>query len=260
MNTIFDRMITNIVLLCCILKKSWVHPLTPYETGESKKQQVATMFNNVAGTYDFLNHFFSVGIDKLWRRKLVNLIGINRPKLILDVATGTADLAIAETRLQPDKIIGVDISEKMLDVGREKIKKYPNIELQTGDSENLQFPENTFDAVSVSFGVRNFENVPAGLSEMRRVLKPKGKVFILEFSKPSNWLVQKLYYFYFCNVLPFVGKLISKDARAYTYLPESVRLFPDGQKFVELLQQAGYKNIECKPLTFGISTIYIGEK
>ena len=159
-------------------------------------------------------HFFSVGIDKLWRRKLVNLIGINRPKLILDVATGTADLAIAETRLQPDKIIGVDISEKMLDVGREKIKKYPNIELQTGDSENLQFPENTFDAVSVSFGVRNFENVPAGLSEMRRVLKPKGKVFILEFSKPSNWLVQKLYYFYFCNVLPFVGKLISKDARA----------------------------------------------
>lgn len=235
-------------------------PLTPYETGESKKQQVATMFNNVAGTYDFLNHFFSVGIDKLWRRKLVNLIGINRPKLILDVATGTADLAIAETRLQPDKIIGVDISEKMLDVGREKIKKYPNIELQTGDSENLQFPENTFDAVSVSFGVRNFENVPAGLSEMHRVLKPKGKVFILEFSKPSNWLVQKLYYFYFCNVLPFVGKLISKDARAYTYLPESVRLFPDGQKFVELLQQAGYKNIECKPLTFGISTIYIGEK
>lgn len=234
--------------------------LTPYETGESKKQQVATMFNNVAGTYDFLNHFFSIGIDKLWRRKLVNLIGINRPKLILDVATGTADLAIAETRLQPDKIIGVDISEKMLDVGREKIKKYPNIELQTGDSENLQFPENTFDAVSVSFGVRNFENVPAGLSEMRRVLKPKGKVFILEFSKPSNWLVQKLYYFYFCNVLPFVGKLISKDARAYTYLPESVRLFPDGQKFVELLQQAGYKNIECKPLTFGISTIYIGEK
>ena len=206
-------------------------PLTPYNTSESKKQQVATMFNNVAGTYDFLNHFFSVGIDKLWRRKLVNLIGINRPKLILDVATGTADLAIAETRLQPDKIIGVDISEKMLDVGREKIKKYPNIELQTGDSENLQFPENTFDAVSVSFGVRNFENVPAGLSEMRRVLKPKGKVFILEFSKPSNWLVQKLYYFYFCNVLPFVGKLISKDARAYTYLPESVRLFPDGQKW-----------------------------
>lgn len=218
------------------------------------------MFNNVAGTYDFLNHFFSVGIDKLWRRKLVKLIGKTNPKMILDVATGTADLAIAETKLNPTKIIGVDISEKMLDVGREKIKSYPSIELQLGDSENLQFTENTFDAVSVSFGVRNFENVPAGLSEMRRVLKPSGKVFILEFSKPGNWLVQKLYYFYFCNVLPFVGKLVSKDARAYTYLPESVRMFPDGQKFVALMQEAGYKNIECKPLTFGISTIYIGEK
>lgn len=135
-------------------------PITPYNSGESKKQQVATMFNNVAGTYDFLNHFFSVGIDKLWRRKLVKLIGKTKPKMILDVATGTADLAIAETRLNPTKIIGVDISEKMLDVGREKIKSYPCIELQLGDSENLQFPENTFDAVSVSFGVRNFENVP----------------------------------------------------------------------------------------------------
>ncbi|CAF3448067.1 unnamed protein product, partial [Rotaria sp. Silwood2] len=143
-------------------------PLTPYNTGESKKQQVATMFNNVAGTYDFLNHFFSVGIDKLWRRKLVKLIGVTNPKLILDVATGTADLAIAETRLNPEKIIGVDISEKMLNVGREKIKSYPNIELQLGDSENLQFPDNTFDAVSVAFGVRNFENVTVGLSEMRR--------------------------------------------------------------------------------------------
>jgi demethylmenaquinone methyltransferase/2-methoxy-6-polyprenyl-1,4-benzoquinol methylase len=235
-------------------------PITPYNSVESKKQQVASMFNNVAGTYDFLNHFFSVGIDKIWRRKLVKLIGITNPKIILDVATGTADLAIAETKLKPDKIIGVDISEKMLDVGREKIKPYPIIELQLGDSENLQFPDNMFDAVSVSFGVRNFENVPAGLSEMHRVLKPGGKLFILEFSKPGNWLVKKLYYFYFCNVLPFVGKLVSKDARAYTYLPESVRMFPDGQKFVELLQQAGYKNIECKPLTFGISTIYIGEK
>jgi demethylmenaquinone methyltransferase / 2-methoxy-6-polyprenyl-1,4-benzoquinol methylase len=156
-------------------------PITPYDTGESKKQQVATMFNNVAGTYDFLNHFFSLGIDKLWRRKLVKLIGATQPKFILDVATGTADLAIAETKLLPKKIIGVDISEKMLDVGRGKIKSYPSIELQLGDSEDLQFPENTFDAVSVAFGVRNFEHVPVGLSEMRRVLKPGGKVFILEF-------------------------------------------------------------------------------
>mgnify|MGYP000954111422 FL=1 len=235
-------------------------PLTPYNSGESKKEQVATMFNNVAGTYDFLNHFFSVGIDKLWRRKLVNLIGESNPKIILDVATGTADLAIAETKLHPEKIIGVDISEKMLEVGKEKTKNYPNIELALGDSEHLQFEDHSFDAVSVSFGVRNFENVPAGLSEMRRVLKTGGKVFILEFSKPKNWLVRKLYYFYFCNVLPFIGKMISKDSNAYTYLPESVRLFPDGVQFVELLRQAGYKNIICKTLTFGISTIYIGEK
>lgn len=235
-------------------------PLTPYNTTESKKEQVAAMFNNVAGTYDFLNHFFSVGIDKLWRRKLVRLIGESKPKHLLDVATGTADLAIAETKLNPDKIIGIDISEKMLAIGKEKTKDYPTIELQLGDSENIQFSDNTFDAVSVSFGVRNFENVTVGLEEMRRVLKPGGKVFILEFSKPTNWLVSKLYYFYFCNVLPFIGKLISKDEHAYAYLPESVRIFPDGKKFVELMQYAGYKNIQCKPLTFGISTIYIGEK
>lgn len=235
-------------------------PLTPYNTSDSKKQQVATMFNNVAGTYDFLNHFFSLGIDKLWRRKLVKLIGKSNPKLILDVATGTADLAIAESKLNPEKIIGVDISEKMLDVGREKIKNYPCIELQLGDSENLQFETDTFDAVSVSFGVRNFENVIAGLTEMRRVLKPEGKIFILEFSKPKNWFIQKIYYFYFCTVLPFIGKIVSKDASAYTYLPESVKIFPDGKKFVELMQYVGFKNIECKPLTFGISTIYIAKK
>ncbi|MFN8284716.1 MAG: bifunctional demethylmenaquinone methyltransferase/2-methoxy-6-polyprenyl-1,4-benzoquinol methylase UbiE [Chitinophagales bacterium] len=235
-------------------------PLTPYNTNESKKEQVATMFNNVAGTYDFLNHFFSLGIDKLWRRKLVKLIGKSKPKQILDVATGTADLAIAEAKLNPEKITGVDISEKMLAVGREKIKNYPNIELQIGDSENLQFDDNSFDAVSVSFGVRNFENVTKGLTEMKRVLKPDGKVFVLEFSKPKNWFIQKIYFFYFCTVLPFIGKIVSKDASAYTYLPESVKLFPDGEKFVELLQNVGFKNIECKTLTFGISTIYIAKK
>jgi len=235
-------------------------PLTPYNTNDSKTKQVAEMFNNVAGTYDFLNHFFSLGIDKLWRRKLVKLIGQSNPKQILDVATGTADVAIAETKLNPDKIIGVDISEKMLAVGREKIKKYPNIELQLADGADLPFANDTFDAVSISFGIRNFENAAAGLGEMRRVLKPGAKVFVLEFSKPTNWFFKKIYYFYFCYVLPFVGKIVSKDARAYTYLPESVRIFPDGKKFVELLQYAGFKNIECKPLTFGISTIYIAEK
>ncbi len=235
-------------------------PLTPYNSEESKKKQVADMFNNVAGTYDFLNHFFSMGIDKLWRRKLVQLMGKTSPKIILDVATGTADLAIAETKLNPEKIIGVDISENMLAVGKEKTKNIPTIELKLADGEHLPFENDSFDAVSIAFGIRNFENVLAGLGEMHRVLKIGGKVFVLEFSKPTNWLVKKLYYFYFCNVLPFVGKLVSKDARAYSYLPESVRIFPDGKKFVELLQYAGFKKIECKQLTFGISTIYIAEK
>jgi demethylmenaquinone methyltransferase/2-methoxy-6-polyprenyl-1,4-benzoquinol methylase len=237
-----------------------MNSVTPYNSGESKKQQVAAMFNNVAGTYDFLNHCFSLGIDKRWRKKLVTLIGKTNPKYILDVATGTADLAIAEMKLQPEKIIGIDISEKMLEAGKEKAKRYPEIELRLGDGEKLQFADHTFDAVSVAFGVRNFEDIHAGLAEMRRVLKPGGKVFILEFSKPRNRLFKKLYYFYFCNVLPFAGRIISKDAKAYSYLPESVRAFPDGEKFVELLQNAGYKNTECKQLTFGISTIYIAEK
>ena len=235
-------------------------PLTPYNSNESKKQQIATMFNNVAGTYDFLNHFFSLGIDKLWRRKLISLLRKSNPKQILDVATGTADLAIAATAVNPEKIIGVDISEKMLEVGKQKIKKYPNIELQLADGENLPFHDNTFDVVTIAFGIRNFENAIAGLGEMRRVLNVGGKIFVLEFSKPQNWFIKKLYYFYFCNVLPFVGKLVSKDDSAYSYLPESVRIFPDGKKFVELLQYAGFKKIECKQLTFGISTIYIAEK
>lgn len=235
-------------------------PLTPYNTNESKKEQVASMFNNVAGTYDFLNHFFSMGIDKLWRRKLVKIMGQSKPKIILDVATGTADLAIAETKLNPEKIIGVDISEKMLEVGKTKTKQYPTIELKLADGEQLPFENNTFDAVSIAFGIRNFENVIPGLAEMHRVLKIGGKVYVLEFSKPTNWFIKKIYYFYFCNVLPFVGKLVSKDARAYSYLPESVRIFPDGKKFVELLQYAGFKKIECRQLTFGISTIYIAEK
>ncbi|MEZ5055318.1 MAG: bifunctional demethylmenaquinone methyltransferase/2-methoxy-6-polyprenyl-1,4-benzoquinol methylase UbiE [Chitinophagales bacterium] len=235
-------------------------PLTPYNTNESKKEQVASMFNNVAGTYDFLNHFFSMGIDKLWRRKLVKIMGQSNPKIILDVATGTADLAIAETKLNPEKIIGVDISEKMLEVGKTKTKQYPTIELKLADGEQLPFENNTFDAVSIAFGIRNFENVIPGLAEMHRVLKIGGKVYVLEFSKPTNWFIKKIYYFYFCNVLPFVGKLVSKDARAYSYLPESVRIFPDGKKFVELLQYAGFKKIECRQLTFGISTIYIAEK
>ena len=236
------------------------NPVTPYNTSESKKKQVAGMFNNVAGTYDFLNHFFSLGIDKLWRKKLVRMMGLQKPETILDVATGTGDLAIAEAALHPKKIVGIDISEKMLDAGKSKISKYPNIEFHLGDGENIPFPDDSFDAVSVSFGVRNFENVPKGLLEMRRVLNENGKIYILEFSKPKNELFKKLYYFYFCTVLPFIGKLVSKDSNAYTYLPESVKQFPDGTAFVALMEEAGYKEIKCTTLTFGISTIYTAKK
>lgn len=236
------------------------NPVTPYNTSESKKKQVAGMFNNVAGTYDFLNHFFSLGIHKLWRKKLVRMMGLQKPETILDVATGTGDLAIAEAALHPKKIVGIDISEKMLDAGKSKISKYPNIEFHLGDGENIPFPDDSFDAVSVSFGVRNFENVPKGLLEMRRVLNENGKIYILEFSKPKNELFKKLYYFYFCTVLPFIGKLVSKDSNAYTYLPESVKQFPDGTAFVALMEEAGYKEIKCTTLTFGISTIYTAKK
>lgn len=236
------------------------NPVTPYNTSESKKKQVADMFNNVAGTYDFLNHFFSLGIDKLWRKKLVRMMGLQKPETILDVATGTGDLAIAEAVLHAKKIVGIDISEKMLDAGKSKISKYPNIEFHLGDGENIPFPDDSFDAVSVSFGVRNFENVPKGLLEMRRVLNENGKIYILEFSKPKNELFKKLYYFYFCTVLPFIGKLVSKDSNAYTYLPESVKQFPDGTAFVALMEEAGYKEIKCTTLTFGISTIYTAKK
>lgn len=235
----------------------------PYDADGGKKEQVATMFDNISGKYDFLNHFLSMGIDKLWRKKVVKMLKAERPKIVLDVATGTGDLAIADLNAQPEKVIGIDISAGMLEMGRQKIKQLQledKIELQLGDSENIQFSDRHFDAITVAFGVRNYENLDKGLSEMHRVLKPGGSLFVLEFSKPSNWFFKKLYYFYFCNVLPFIGKLVSKDPRAYTYLPESVQAFPDGEKFAGHLKQAGFKTVECIPLTFGISTIYKAKK
>lgn len=236
----------------------------PYkaETG-SKKEQIARMFDNIAKSYDFLNHFLSLGIDILWRKKAVRMLAPAQPKLILDIATGTGDFALETLALNPDKIIGVDISAGMLEIGMKKIQKAglsDKIDLQLGDSEKLHFDDNTFDALTVAFGVRNYENLEKGLSDMYRVLKPNGTVVILEFSKPTGFPFKQLYQFYFRFVLPMIGKLISHDNSAYTYLPESVQAFPDGQKFVDILENVGYKHITVTPLTFGISSIYMAKK
>jgi demethylmenaquinone methyltransferase/2-methoxy-6-polyprenyl-1,4-benzoquinol methylase len=238
--------------------------VVPYkEDPGAKKQQVARMFNRISGRYDFLNHFLSLGIDILWRKKAIRLLKDKHPKQILDVATGTGDFAIEALALNPDRVIGVDISEGMLDVGRAKLtqrKLDKRIELRTGDSENLPFEDNIFDAVIVAFGVRNFENLEAGLKEMHRVLKPGGTVVILEFSKPSKFPMKQLYNAYFTAILPTIGRLISRDDSAYRYLPESVQAFPDGNDFLNVLSGTGFKNPKCDPLTFGISSLYWGSK
>lgn len=236
----------------------------PYkDNSDAKKKQVAEMFDSISGKYDFLNHFLSLGIDIRWRKKAIKMLADLQPKQILDIATGTGDFAIESLKLHPEKVIGVDISEGMLNVGREKMKKrgYSDIiDMQSGDSENLHFDDNKFDAVIVAFGVRNFENLEKGLSEMNRVLRPGGRAIILEFSKPTVFPFKQLYNFYFRWILPKIGKVVSKDNAAYTYLPESVNEFPFGNDFLRILEKTGYKNTKCKPLTLGISSIYVGEK
>ncbi len=238
--------------------------VVPYKDDRSgKKKQVARMFDSINGNYDFLNHFLSLGIDIRWRKKAVKLLAPGHPKLILDVATGTGDFAVETLKLNPDKVIGIDISEGMLEVGRKKMKARgldDRIELISGDSENLPFEENKFDAVVVAFGVRNFENLEKGLAEMHRVLKPGGRMVVLEFSKPRSFPFKQLYHFYFTYILPKIGKVVSRDPAAYTYLPESVQAFPDGDSFISILDRLGFKNTICKPLTFGISSLYIGVK
>jgi demethylmenaquinone methyltransferase/2-methoxy-6-polyprenyl-1,4-benzoquinol methylase len=228
-----------------------------------KKEQVAKMFDNISHKYDFLNHFLSLGIDIYWRKKAIKLLSSSKPKYILDIATGTGDFAIEALKLAPDKVIGVDISAGMLKYGNEKIVKLGlqhKIELILGDSEKLPFDDNTFDAITVSFGVRNFENLEKGLIDMFRVLKPGGKALVLEFSKPRSFPLKQIYNFYFKNILPVLGKMFSKDNTAYTYLPESVNAFPDGEDFLKVFENSGFKKTKCIPLTFGISSIYIGEK
>ncbi len=221
------------------------------------------MFDRIAGYYDLLNHLLSLGIDIWWRKKAIAILKKDRPRVILDIATGTGDLAIAAMALDPEKVIGIDISGEMIQIGRKKVAKRKLdrvISLQEGDSENLVFEDNKFDAATVAFGVRNFEELKKGLREIHRVLKPGGKFVVLEFSKPTKTPLKQLFNFYFKHLLPTIGRLISNDSRAYSYLPESVLAFPEGENFTTILRDSGFKATEYKPLTFGICTIYSGIK
>jgi demethylmenaquinone methyltransferase / 2-methoxy-6-polyprenyl-1,4-benzoquinol methylase len=238
--------------------------ITPYRhSDKGKKEQVAEMFDNIAPKYDFLNHFLSFGIDKLWRRRAIRLLANQSPAKILDVATGTGDFAIESLKTGAGEIIGVDISEEMLAVGRVKVKALGvehKITLLKGDSEALLFKDNFFDVVTVAFGVRNFENLSKGIDEFYRVLKPGGMVCILEFSKPGKFPVKQFYTLYSFYVLPFMGRLFSKDKSAYRYLPESVENFPDGMDFLNVLIKSGFNQTMQLRQTFGIATIYTGYK
>lgn len=237
--------------------------LPDYNSTETKKQQVAGMFNRIAPKYDFLNHALSLNIDKIWRRKVIKIITQKHPERILDVATGTADLAIAAAKKINANVDGIDISEEMLRIGRvkiEKLGKSEQISLQKADAENIPFADRTFDAVMVAFGVRNFENLEAGLAEMSRILKPGGICVVLEFTMPRYFPVKQLYLFYFRFILPFIGRIISKDKTAYTYLPESVKAFPQREQFTLLMQRAGMESTRYRSLSFGIAAIYTATK
>ncbi len=235
----------------------------PYQEETGKKEQIEKMFDSISARYDFLNRFLSLGIDIYWRKLMVNRLKAIKPKTILDIATGTADVAIAMRKIGPDKIVGLDLSEGMLEIGREKVSKKGLgnlIQLVKGDSEHLPYSENAFEAVTVAFGVRNFENLLKGLSEMNRVLKPGGKVVILEFSRPRIFPVKQLYDFYFRYFCPWWGRMISKDDSAYRYLYESVNAFPEGESFIEVAKQAGFREIKAERVTFGIVSLYTGVK
>lgn len=234
------------------------------DSAESKKKQVEKMFDKIAFRYDFLNHFLSAGIDTGWRKKAIKQLRSLNPKSVLDVATGTADMAILSCKLlAAEKIIGIDISDGMLKVGKKKIEKLGlqhRIELLKGDSETIIFKNNSFDAVTVAFGVRNFQNLELGLTEIKRVLKPGGKLIVLECTKPKLPVIKNFYHLYLNVIAPWIGKVISKNKNAYQYLNESVQKFPEGKDFVQILKKLGYKNASCKTLSLGISSIYCGEK
>jgi demethylmenaquinone methyltransferase / 2-methoxy-6-polyprenyl-1,4-benzoquinol methylase len=239
--------------------------IVPYKESElSKKNQVADMFDSIAHRYDFLNRFLSAGIDVGWRKKAIGYLKDIHPQKILDVATGTADVALmTEKILKPSSIIGIDISDGMLDIGRKKIATSgveKTIQLYNGDSAAIQFEDNSFDAVTVAFGVRNFEYLEKGLSEIKRVLRPGGKLVVLEFSRPKNIFVKGFYNFYMKLVSPNIAKLFSKNKDAYEYLDASIKKFPEGKDFINILNIVGFKNTINKPLSLGICSIYCGTK
>jgi demethylmenaquinone methyltransferase/2-methoxy-6-polyprenyl-1,4-benzoquinol methylase len=238
--------------------------IKPFSDEGTKKQQVSEMFDEIAGRYDFMNRFLSAGIDRIWRRKAIAVFQKHKPRLMLDVATGTADMAIQAARtLQPERIVGIDISPKMLEIGRQKIEKLnlgTKIELHSGDSETINFADGTFDAVMVAFGVRNFEHLEKGLSEILRVMKPGAQLVVLEFSKPRFPGIRQLYNLYMGFMAPQIARMFKQNKKAYQYLNESAQAFPDGQQFVDILKTAGYIHTSYKPLSLGICCIYVGRK
>ena len=238
--------------------------VTPYKDSDlGKKEQVTKMFDTISKNYDGLNRVISFGIDIKWRKKVVEILKKEQPNSILDIATGTGDLAIARTKTGAREIVGLDISPGMLAVGKEKVtdKNLDNtIEMVVGDSENLVFDANSFDAVTVSFGVRNFETLETGMAEILRVLKPNGTLVVLETSVPTKTPYKKGYNFYTKNILPLIGKIFSKDDSAYGYLSESASVFPHGENFNNILREIGFIDVTNKPQTFGVASIYVAKK
>jgi demethylmenaquinone methyltransferase/2-methoxy-6-polyprenyl-1,4-benzoquinol methylase len=228
------------------------------------KPDVKSMFNSIAWRYDFLNHFLSFSIDRLWRKRAIRIISGHKPNSdILDVATGTADLAIAASKIRNSKIMGIDISENMLEIGKKKIKKMglsERIELSIGDSEDIPFDDQSFDVVMIGFGIRNFSYPLKGLAEIKRVLRPGGFIMVLEFSKPEGFPFRSVYNLYFRKILPFFGRMVSKNSSAYNYLPDSVMKFPDNERFLQLLKQTGFIKTNQIKLTGGVASIYSGIK
>lgn len=238
--------------------------ITPYGSNATKTDQVKDMFDSIAPAYDFMNRAMTFGIDKIWRKIAVNILKKQNPKTLLDVATGTGDLAfLLHKVIKPDQITGIDLSSQMLSIAEIKAKKAGlenSIKFEQGNCLELKYQDNCFDAITVAYGVRNFENLRKGYSEMFRVLNTNGTLCVIELSTPPNSFIKWIYDFYTKYLIPFVGKLISKDKRAYAYLPESIAAVPQGNDMLEIMQEAGFKNCYFKRLTFGVCTIYIGKK